>query len=49
MGRIKLAIRLIFFLPPVWITLMTLIFALVVNGWEPGADIARYAAWRLAP
>jgi hypothetical protein len=49
MGRIGLAFRLMFFLPPVWITLIVLAVALVANGWEPGADIARYAAWRLSP
>jgi hypothetical protein len=49
MGRIRLAIRLMFFLPPVWITLTVLAVALLVNGWAPGADIARYAVWRLSP
>jgi hypothetical protein len=49
MGRIGLAIRLMLVLPPVWITLATMVLAVVINGWGPGADIARYAAWRLLP
>jgi hypothetical protein len=49
MGRIGLAIRLILVLPPVWITLAVMVLVVLVNGWEPGSDIARYAVWRLSP
>ena len=49
MGRIGLAIRLMLVLPPVWITLAVMVLVVVANGWEPGADVARYAAWRLFP
>ncbi len=49
MSRIKLAIRLMLFLPPVWITLAVIAVALVTNGWEPGVDIANYAVTRLFP
>ena len=47
MSRIKLAIRLMLFLPPVWIALMVMALAIVTNGWEPGVDIANYAVTRL--
>jgi hypothetical protein len=47
MDRIRLAIRLMFFLPPVWIALAAIMLAIVANGWEPGVDIAQYAATRL--
>ncbi len=47
MSRIGLAIRLMLFLPPVWITLAVIALAIVVNGWEAGVDIAHYAVRRL--
>ena len=47
MSRIGLAIRLILFLPPVWIALAVIALAIVINGWEPGVDIAHYAVRRL--
>ncbi len=47
MSRITLAIRLILFLPPVWITMAVIALALITNGWEPGVDIANYAITRL--
>ncbi len=47
MSRISLAIRLMLFLPPVWIALAVTIAAILINGWEPGVDIANYAVTRL--
>ena len=47
MNRVGSAIRLVFFLPPVWIALAVTAWAAAVNGWEPFVDIALYAASRL--
>ncbi len=47
MNRIGSAIRLVFFLPPVWIALVTGGVVIAVNGWEPFVDIALYAVQRL--
>jgi len=49
MGRLGSAIRMVFFIPPVWIALAVMVAAILINGWEPGIDIARYAAMRLFP
>ena len=47
MSCIVSAIRLMFSLPPVWITLVVTGVAVAVNGWEPFVDIALYAVERL--
>ena len=47
MSRLTLAIRLMLFLPPVWIAMAVTAVALVGNGWEPGLDIIDYAVTRL--
>ena len=47
MNRMGSAIRLMFCLPPVWVTLVVTGWVVVVNGWEPFVDIALYAAQRL--
>jgi hypothetical protein len=47
MDRIRVAIRLMFFFPTVWIILTVMVLVLMANGWEPGADISGYTAIRL--
>ncbi len=47
MSRLWIAVRLMLFLPPVWIALTVIIVAVLINGWEPGVDIANYAVNRL--
>ncbi len=47
MNRLGSAIRLMLYLPPVWIALTVTGWVVVVNGWEPFVDIALYAIQRL--
>jgi hypothetical protein len=47
MRRIGTAIRLIFYLPALWVVLAALTFVVAVNSSEPFADILRYAIQRL--
>jgi len=47
MNRLRSAVRLVFYLPPLWIALGAITLALAVNGSDPLADIARFAVQRL--
>jgi hypothetical protein len=47
MKTIRLTIRLMICLPQVWIALVVIGAAIVVNGQEPFVDIATYAIQRL--
>lgn len=47
MRRLGAAIRLVFYLPALWITLAALAFVLAVNSSEPLMDIMTYTAQRL--
>jgi hypothetical protein len=47
MTRVGSAIRLMLFLPPVWIATVVTGWAVVVNGWEPFVDIVVCAASRM--
>ena len=47
MRRIGTAIRLVFYLPALWVVLAALTFVVAVNSSEPFADILRYAIQRL--
>jgi hypothetical protein len=47
MNRFSTAIRTLFLLPPVWVTLVVVGAAFATSGWAPFVDIARYAIERL--
>jgi len=47
MRRIGTAVRLVFYLPALWVTLAVLAFVVAANSSEPFADILRYAIQRL--
>jgi hypothetical protein len=47
MRRIGTAIRLVFYLPALWVVLAALTLVVAVNSSEPFADILRYAIQRL--
>ena len=47
MNRLMSAIRLVFYLPPVWIGLVAIGLAIAANGRQPLVDIVLYALWRL--
>ena len=47
MDRLGSAVRLMLYLPALWIALAAIGVVVAVNGSEPFADIARYAIERL--
>jgi len=47
MNRLGSAVRLMLYLPPLWIALAAMGVVLAINGGEPLADIALYAIQRL--
>ena len=47
MNRLGSAIRLMLYLPALWVALAAMGLIVAVNGSEPLADIARYAIERL--
>jgi len=47
MERLGSALKLVFYLPALWITLAALALIVAVNGSDPVADILRYAVERL--
>jgi hypothetical protein len=47
MRRIGAAIRLVFYLPALWVMLAAVMLVVAVNSSEPFADILRYAIERL--
>lgn len=47
MNRLGSAVRLMLYLPQVWIAIAATGVAVLANGWEPFVDIAVYAVWRL--
>ncbi len=48
MGRLGIAIRLLFCLPAMWLTMAVVGWAILVSGREPIVDIALYAVERLS-